>query len=204
MSQLLPHHQALIDASAISPEIAVERGYRSITDPDELRSLGFANYQCLTPSLLVPIRDAFGQNGYYQSRPDAPRLNAAGHVVKYESIAGSRPVLDVSSRVRPLLDDPAIPLWITEGARKVDAAVSHGLCCIGVNGVWAWRGTNAKRGKTALSDWEVIALNGRTVYLAFDSDVTTKASVQGALVRLAAFLSARSATVQFVILPEGV
>ena len=36
-------------------------------------------------------------------------------------------------------------------ARKVDAAVSHGLCCIGVPGVWGWRGTNAKGGKAALS-----------------------------------------------------
>jgi hypothetical protein len=31
----------------------------------------------------------------------------------------------------------------------------------------------------------------------------TKASVQGALERLAAFLRSRGATVQFVILPEG-
>jgi hypothetical protein len=97
-----------------------------------------------------------------------------------------------------------IPLWITEGARKVDAAVSHGLNCIGVNGVWGWRGTNARGGKTALPDWEVVALNGRDVIIAFDSDVMSKATVQGAVERLSAFLRARGARVRFALLPDEV
>jgi hypothetical protein len=199
---LLPQHQQLITDSAISSQVAAERNYRSATDPAELRSLGFADYQCMTPSLLIPVQDAFGQNGYFQSRPDHPRVSEAGKPIKYESIAGSRLILDVPQRVRPLLEDPMVPLWITEGSRKVDAAVSRGLCCIGLMGVWGWRGTNAKGGKAALADWEVIALNGRDVIVAFDSDVMTKASVQGALERLAAFLRARRATARFALLPE--
>jgi hypothetical protein len=202
--QLLAQHLELIRASAIAPEVAVERGYRSITDPAELRALGFADYQCRTPGLLVPIWDVTGQNRRYQFRPDEPRCNESGKTLKYETAAGSRLALDVLPRVLPLLGNPAHPLWITEGARKVDAAVSQGLCCIGVMGVWGWRGTNEHGGKTALPDWEVIALNGREVILAFDSDVMTKASVRGALERLSAFLFARDARVRFAILPEEV
>ena len=51
--------------------------------------------------------------------------------------------------VRALLNNPQIPLYITEGIRKGDAAISQGLCCIALLGVTNWRGTNASGGKTA-------------------------------------------------------
>src|SRR5688500_2146540 len=104
---LLPHHQALITASAIASEVAEARGYRSVTDPAELRELVYADYQIRVPGLLVPIRDAFGQNGHYQYRPDTPRCNEAGKPIKYETPEHSRPVLDVSFAVLPHLGDPS-------------------------------------------------------------------------------------------------
>jgi hypothetical protein len=201
--QLLSQHLELIQASAIAPEVAAERGYRSVTNPADLRALGFAEYQCRTPGLLVPVWNVAGQNSRYQFRPDAPRSNEAGKPIKYETPAGSRLALDVPRSVEPLLRDPTFPLWITEGARKADAAVSQGLCCIGVPGVWGWRGTNKHGGRTALADWDSIALNGREVCIAYDSDVMTKPSVRAALDRLATFLRSRGAGVRFVLLPDG-
>ncbi|MGC4105372.1 MAG: DUF3854 domain-containing protein [Thermomicrobiales bacterium] len=112
-------------------------------------------------------------------------------------------VLDVPPGCRDRLGDPSIPLFITEGARKADAAASQGLCCIAVLGVWNWRGTNAQGGTVALPDFEVMALNGRDVYLVFDSDVVTKPTVRKALDRLAAMLRTRGATVKIVQLPAG-
>src|SRR6185436_14242935 len=50
---------------------------------------------------------------------------------------------------------------------------------------------------------ESIALNGREVYLAFDSDVTTKPQVQHALSRLGGFLGQRGAKVRVIDLPSG-
>src|SRR5262249_59696414 len=94
---------------------------------------------------------------------------------------------------RAQLGDPSLPLVITEGMRKADSAVSCGLCCIALLGVWNWRGRNDLGGKTALPDWESIALNGQTVYLAFDSDLSGNPHVQGALLRLKAFLEQRPA-----------
>src|SRR5258707_10510942 len=44
-SKLLPRHRDLIVGSAISPEVALERGYRSITKKSELKVLGFGDKQ---------------------------------------------------------------------------------------------------------------------------------------------------------------
>ena len=73
-----------------------------------------------------------------------------------------------------------------------------------MSGVWNWRGTNELGGKTALPDWESIALNDREVFLVFDSDVMTKSGVHLALSRLKAFLESRHARVKVVYLPEQV
>src|SRR5262249_62400346 len=109
----------------------------------------------------------------------------------------------VPPAVPPRLGNPTLPLVVTEGARKADAAASVGLCCIAVAGVWNWRGTNDDGGTVALPDWEHVALNDRSVLLAFDSDVTTKPPVQAALQRLKAMLEQRKAHVQVVHLPSG-
>ena len=101
------------------------------------------------------------------------------------------------------IDDPAVPLFITEGPLKADAAVSAGLCCVALLGVWSWRGTNEKGGKVALPAFESIALNSRRVVIAFDSDAFTKEGVHGAMARLGDFLAHRGAEVQYLYLPHG-
>lgn len=199
---LLPAHQALLDASCIAPEVAAARGYRSVTVQADLLRLGFARSQRLVPALLIPVRDVHGQVATYQSRPDTPRIRD-GKPLKYETPAGSSMVLDVPPSVRPRLADPATPLFITEGVRKADSAASQGLACIALLGVWNWRGTNDRGGKAALPDWESIALNGRTVYIAFDSDVMEKPGVHAALDRLKPFLETRGASVHIIYLPPG-
>lgn len=102
--------------------------------------------------------------------------------------------IDVHPSIRHQLEDPSIPLYITEGTKKADCAISHGLCCIALLGVWNWRGTNKHGGKTALPDWEYISLKGRRCYIVFDSDVMVKPGVHAALVRLKALLDSRGAT----------
>ena len=64
-------------------------------------------------------------------------------------------VLDVPRRCHSWVGDPSRPLFITEGARKADAAAARGLCCLALLGVWGWRGTNGNGGKTALPDWSL-------------------------------------------------
>ena len=200
---LLPQHKKLIQDSAIIERVAEERGYRSITDAAELSSRGFSPAQRRVPGLLIPIWGPTGENGLYQFRPDDPRRNERGKPVKYETLAKARMALDVPPGARAMLGDPSEALFITEGARKADAAVSGGLCCVSLLGVWNWRGTNAKGGKTALPEWESIALNDRQVFICFDSDVTTKPEVHQALARLKKFLESRKARVSIIQLPDG-
>ncbi len=200
---ILPQHMRLITDSGISPEVASEREYRSVKTRAELERLGFAMKQCRVPALLIPIRGVTGEIVLYQARPDGPRINTRGKPIKYETPGKSRMALDVPPRVRSALGNPKRPLFITEGVRKADAAASKGLNCIALLGVWNWRGTNDVGGKVALADWDSIALNGRDVYIAFDSDVTTKPEVQQALTRLRGFLESRKACVRIVYLPSG-
>ena len=200
---LLDHHRQLIDNSAIWPEVASERGYRSAMSKAELRRLGFTDRQCRVPALLIPIWSVGGEIISYQIRPDGPRINERGKPVKYETPGGSRMVLDVPPRARAGLGDPSIPLFVTEGIRKADSAVSRGLCCIALPGVWNWRGSNEQGGKVALADWESVALNGRQVYIAFDSDVMLKPEVHQAMGRLKTFLESRGANMALVYLPAG-
>src|SRR5215217_7360058 len=140
-SMLLPQHRALIEGSAITYEVAAARGYWSATSADQLRALGFADAQCRPPALVIPVRNVYAEIETYQIRPDSPRIRN-GKPVKYETVAGSHMVIDVPRSAHPHLGNPAIPPWITESVRKADSAVSHGLCCIALLGVWNWRGTN--------------------------------------------------------------
>lgn len=185
---LLPQHQALLDASTISAEVAADRGYCSVTTKAELERLGFSRPQRNVPGLLLPGWNAAGEIAGYQYRPDTPRIRE-GKPIKYETPSGSRMWLDVPPPVRQFLGDSKVPLWITEGIRKADAAASQGLCCIALLGVWNWRGRNDVDGLTALGDWELVHLKGRDVYLVFDSDLMIKPAVHAALRRLKEFLA---------------
>lgn len=199
---LRPEHKGLIDGSAISSAVSEQRGYESIETKAELGRRGFSASQRRTPALFIPIWNVHGEMATCQIRPDQPRF-INGKSVKYETPKGSRIVVDVPPCVRERLKDPGQPLFITEGVRKADAAATAGLCCIDILGVWNWRGTNEWGGTTALPDWELIALNGRTVYIVFDSDVMTKPQVHLALSRLKGFLESRRASVFVIYLPAG-
>src|SRR5215204_1222431 len=159
-SRLLPQHQELLRGSAISPEVADARGYVSVTEQSRLKAAGFSNAQSgNVPGLLIPVHGVTGDVVGHEYRPDTSRVTDAGKVLKYEKPTGSSNHLDVPPAVLPVLGDPSVPLWITEGARKVDAAVTAGLACVGLAGVWGWRCTNENGGKVALPDFHELALN---------------------------------------------
>ena len=201
---IFPQHAELLAASAIDPTVARERGYMSVDSRAQLKryAAGFSG-KCPIPGLLIPLRRLDGSVSGYQYRPDAPRL-MDGKPRKYETPWQQPGGIDVPPGVRDKLGDPDVPLLVTEGTRKADAAVSAGLCCVSVSGVWSWRGTNPVGGKVALADWHDIALNGRRVVLGFDSDVTVKPPVRRALAELAAYLTSKGAKVEYLHLPDAV
>jgi hypothetical protein len=207
---LAENHVQFLRKRAVANDVAAARGYRTARKKAELAALGFGPSQLLVPALVIPVYSVRGEVESYVLRPDTPRTNKRGKVCKYEMKAGGRMVLDVHPFLTsspdgapPLIADPHVPLFVTEGPPKADAALSVGICCIALVGVWNWRGSNEAGGKTALPDWESIALNGRRTYLAFDSDAMEKPEVHAALARLKNFLEARKAEVRIVYLPPG-
>lgn len=197
MSLSAKHRKTL---RGVSDEVADERGYATLSDKAEVSAYDFSGAQLRAPALLVPVFWR-KEEVLHQLRPDAPR-EVEGKRVKYETPQGSRMRLDCPPRVTPLLDDASVPLWITEGVKKADAAASVGVCCIALLGVWNWKGTRSDGTKGPLEDWDDVALTGRAVYVAYDSDVMRKHEVKEALQGLTMFLSGRGAQVQWVFLPE--
>lgn len=103
------------------------------------------------------------------------------------------------------LNDRFIPLRITEGELKVEAATAHDpdRVTIGLGGVNSWRDRyDGGEESRPLVDWDEITLLGREVRLCFDSDLD-KPQVAAALQELADFLSRRGARVLIEVLPHG-
>lgn len=200
---LLQTHLNHLLASAISLEVIKERAYASVLGKAVLRDKGFSPAQQRVPGILIPIWGVDGKDVSCQFRSDDPRLNAKGKPIRYETRQGARNRIDCPPRCRPNLGIPGIPLWVTEGVKKGDAIASRGACAIALTGVWNWRGKNEAGGLVALPDLELIAFNGRKVYLAFDSDTWTNLQVKAALLRLSALLEQRGAEVYVVHLRPG-
>ena len=200
---LLQRHLDHLLASGISNEVIKERGYKSVLGKTPLKEAGFSKAQQRAPGILIPLYSVDSSSISYQYRPDNPRRNAKGKTIKYENPTGSSIRLDVPPRCKPMLGDPKIPLWITEGSKKADALASHGACAISLAGVWGFKGKNELGGITLLADWDYITLRNRTVYLAFDSDIVEKPQVKQALQRLCQHLTNKQARLFVAHLPNG-
>jgi hypothetical protein len=199
------HLEQLVQGSGLVLNVIRERGYRSIDGASryaELKALGFSQAQArLTPGLLLPLHTTDGKQPLTVYRPDRPHSDANGRLRKYLLPKGASVRLDCPPRCQPLLADPSVPLWITEGQKKADALASHGAVALCLLGVWNFKGKNPLGGTTILADFDYVAWNGREVRLVFDSDVVTLPGVRQALDRLSEHLRRKGATVRAVYLP---
>jgi Domain of unknown function (DUF3854)/3'-5' exonuclease len=196
------HQRMLFEESGIEPEVVKARGYRTVRRKVELEELGFGRTQRNVPALLIPVYSPRGEISTYQVRPDEPMIKD-GKPVKYQTPVNSNMAFDVHPFMRDKLGDPSVPLFITEGVKKGDSLVSRDRCAVPLLGVWNFRGTNDKGGKTVLAEWEYVALEKRQAYIVFDSDINLKPAVYKAMVRIKNFLEFRKAEVAVIYLPHG-
>lgn len=204
IQNLLVNHLEHLQHSAISLELIKQRGYKSILGKTDLKNAGFSKAQQRTPGILIPLHGVDGTVYSYQYRPDNPRTDPKrDRSIKYENPTGSSVRLDVPPCCRAMLGDPSIPLWITEGIKKVDALASVGACAIGLTGVWGFKGKNILGGTTILADFDYIALKGRVVNILFDSDSSSNPHVIQAMTRLVEHLNRKGATTNILQLPAG-
>jgi hypothetical protein len=172
--------------------------YYSEPSAARLRDLGFKS-RGLAPALVIPICHTEGSKSY-QIRPHEPLESKPKYLVP----SGHKNRLHISPKTRRHVNDPGIPLLITESFLKADSAASgpgwaERCCAIGMAGVWGWRGQNDKGGLVPLEDFDDIVWAGkrdgtkfsRDAYLIPDSDYATKPQVQAAINGLAKFLRSK-------------
>jgi DNA polymerase-1 len=204
---LLEHHRERLETtSGISPEAVSARRYYSIESRDELKGLGFPrNLAKFLPALAIPVwpvkhlepGETLEPTGLIL-RPDILYTFKDGRPAKYLTPAGQANALDINPIAREWLPDVRVPIVLTEGTIKADAGVSVGFAAIGLGGVdGGWRNG------APVDEWQLLPLKGRTVLVAFDSDVSRKATVRGAQHRLTGYLQKRGAEVEIVLLPPG-
>ena len=172
----------------------------------ELKSLGHTvSRDTDVHGLLLPLHTVEGQPGtayllkedrsvpLVVYRPDTTTTGPDGRTRKYLYPTDQPQRLDCPPRCQPLLNNPAVTLWVTEGQRKADALASHDLCALDVLGAWNWR---------ILGDWQHVRLAGRDIRLVYDSDWLTKKDVKSALYALKTFLTSQGARVSIISLPS--
>lgn len=206
------HAHEIHTESAITPEVAASRGYRTLTGDTggrhALEALGFKPFvwdrDDAYPGLLIPMHNSRGEQVGAQFKPATPRTrvkeNGERVAIKYETPSGAPLVVDVPEFTRGRLTMLDAPLWITEGMKKTDALVSQGMAALGLTGVFNWR---SRMG--ALGDWEDIPIKERVIVLCFDADASENRNVQMAMARLGAWLKSRGAAkVHYVVTPGAV
>jgi hypothetical protein len=199
---LSDHHRAKLQSSGVVDLVAQRRGYETVEDPSQLAALGFGPSQRRGSSLVIPLYNVRGERCSTIIRPDNPRTKN-GKVIKYDRPAGVPQFLDVHPIMTHagVLADPNVPLILTEGTLKSDAAISAGHRAIGFIGVYGYRGRNGHRARLNLPDFDFVAWDGRKVCVIFDSDARTNPNVLKAAVRLAEDLSFMKARVS-IAFPE--
>ena len=199
------HRRTLEVGSAIWREVHEESGVWSLTDGRQLPP-GFSGRQKERGSGMLFMGHRPNGKTFFVFRPDEPDPDNPG--LKYEAtckrLGGPGNVLYVHPRTRHLAKDTSVPVIFVEGIKKalaiITAARAAGVevLVVAISGVWNWLS-----GGKPIQDMFDIPVEGREVYVGFDSDVFSNPDVSDAARRLAAHLRDRGATVYLSYLPDG-
>jgi hypothetical protein len=204
-------HYEHLKASALSDDIITERGYCTVESFYDWHYTTTGEYpnkrttdknKIPFPGIGFPLyRVGKHPPAAWVLRPDQPRKDNQGHLVKYEYPRGQGNILDALPRFQEGLSDVERPIWITEGAKKADAlATAYGaaIAVINENGVWGWR----SKGKL-VEDIKHIVWEGRSIILAPDGDIRHNKQVYKAIERHARLLLGYGAAeVLICLLPQ--
>jgi hypothetical protein len=228
-AELLPHHRAELLKSGLSDAQIKACGIHSVVNPKTVRDIlnWRGGAERLGACIGFPYFSPLGKPlGYCRLKPDRPRIDSKGKVIKYESPRGKSSHVYYPPQVRDALDRPEIALFITEGEKKAAKAAQEGFACLGLGGVWGWmkprptflcrqcsKGKRRKcRGgrcgkkfgeRELVDELAAIAFDGRQVFVCFDSDAATNPQVRLAEKELGEALRLRGAKVKVVRLPQG-
>src|SRR5215213_7701422 len=186
------HQGILYDDSGIDPPVAAERGtFTASRGKDVPQDHGWLPKK---PGVVFPVHTLDG-GIFYRLRSDNP-----GRLPSYMQPKGHPNRLDLHPRQHYRIKRPGGMRYVTEGEKKVDSGVSHGLLMVGQSGVF-----NGQRDKGAalIDDWYELPLAGEEYAICYDSDIETNENVQLAAERLARLLRAEGAKVFITLLPPA-
>jgi hypothetical protein len=185
-----PHQKMLYSDSSIGPDVAEERGtFTAWKGEDVPREHGWLPPRA---GLVFPVHTLDGEI-FHRLRPDDP-----GKYPKYMQPKGHANRLDVHPRQHERVKRPGGMRYVSEGEKKVDAGVSHGLLMIGLSGVW-----NGQKSGKLIKDWSFLPLVGEKYSIVYDADVLTNPNVQMAADRQARLLQDAGAEVFITFLPDA-
>jgi hypothetical protein len=199
------HRHILEVGSAIWCEVYEESGVWTITHGRQLPP-GFSSRQRKRGGGLLFMGHRPNGETFYVFRPDDPDPDNPG--LKYEAackrLGGPGNVLYVHPATRHLIGDTSVPVIFVEGIKKALAIVTAAraadvaVLVVAISGVWNWLSD-----RKPIPDMFDIPVEGREVYIGFDSDVFSNPDVSDAARRIAAHLKDRGATVYLSYLPDG-
>jgi Domain of unknown function (DUF3854) len=191
------HEEMIFRESGVTPDVARERGVRTITRGRQLPQ-GFSPRQRRRGAgILFTVHRPNGETSH-SFRPDEPDPESPGR--KYEQpskhYGGPGNVLDVHPSCQRLIDRSDVPVVFVEGIKKGDAILSVAraagveILVVVISGVWNWLSDGEP-----IPDMSDIPVEGREVSICFDSDILTNPNVQDAARQLAEHLIARGGEV---------
>ena len=196
-----------LQTRAVPPDVAHERGYRSVLQgkkeggPEFAAAYGFSRKAA---GLLIPLHGVFDDYPH-----DSVQLRLAPEVVpsfttpkgkerKFLVPAGQKNVLATAPRTRDQLSQPRHGLFVCEGVTRIDALAAFNLPAVGMSGVWNWKSL------VTLPDFNGIAIRDSRVVIVPDGDVRVRKRVYEAVKNLAGVLDRkRAAEVWVVGLPDN-
>ena len=178
--------------SAISPELASLNFARLLDKKDIAQYLGLRYYSHV-PGWVSLGTDFDGKPSYKgQFKPDE-KINLDGDKpakyltckAGYDALLPNIPGIDWNQVVA----DPSIPIMITEGMKKALSLWNLGHLCLAIPGVTMWNVANIHR----------LAVPGRSIGLAYDSDWRAKKNVLAELIKLGTFLIDKGCSVKIIV-----
>jgi len=204
-SSFHPDHISDLRKSGLSDETIQVAGIKSLRPADIDRTIGYPTCAKSAYEIPYPGTDYSRFKMFYD---EADKINPATgeERPKYLAKRDSGCRLYLPSKVVPVLGDLSVPIYLTEGEKKALKATQDGLYCIGMAGLWNWK---VKDTDELISDFDLIALEGRTVYIVPDNDFLLpdrkgeRKNLKQAVHKLAYKLIDKEAKVSWVELPSG-
>lgn len=199
-------HLAYLRESGLSDDILKEHGFKSLSADQVAKQLKWKPGGVLSAGywILYPKDGGGYYCDFFRIRLDRPYVfknmkekqgaySSKQKEAKYLSPTGVGVHLYIPHPVWAVLNNINIPLFFTEGEKKALKATQEGFYTIGLAGVNGW-----SREKKLIQDFDWIKLEGRLVYIVFDSDKATNPQVQRAEIDFASALRVKGARIKIV------